>query len=365
METLQSYLVDLGLQDISWVRYVAAFLIIFFTLFLRKIFDIYIARRLHKWAQKTAFKYDDAVITALRPPSSAVFLVLGVFFAIKVMDLPNEPIDVAKFASETFRISWAIIAVWAVFRLTDVFAEFLGDRIGTQDESLKVQFFPLLKKALRIFVLILGILMIIQNLGYSVSSLIAGLGIGGLAVALAAQETLANFFGSLVMLTDRPFKLGDWVQIGDIDGEVEELGFRSTRVRTWSKSVVTIPNKVLVDSHIENWSLMTKRRVKQTLGLTYDTSTEKMEAYLEGVREILKNDPEIDQELHFAYFNEFNASSLDIFIQYFTISTNRLEYLRVMEKNNLQWMKLADKVGVSFAFPSQTLYWGPGEKPQG
>src|SRR5690606_42111412 len=133
-----------------------------------------------------------------------------------------------------------------------------------------VPIIPLLRKSLKIFIGVVGGLLLVQHVGYPITSLLGGLGIGGLAVALAAQDTLANVFGSVIIFTDKPFKVGDWVKIGDVIGDVESIGFRSTRIRTWPKTLVTIPNKIIANTQVENWSAMPKRRIRFTLPVTYE-----------------------------------------------------------------------------------------------
>jgi len=361
------FLPDILRQNFSlqatWVRYVVAFFIILACLVLKKIFDIYLSQALLRLTQKTKFRYDEQIIKAMNAPVSAAFLVIGFFLAINSLDLPTEPLEFRRLTLEAFRISTAVIIVWAAFRLTDIFSLFLGDYFSDKDEVIRLQFIPLINKALRLFVVVVGGLLIVQNLGYSVGSLLAGLGIGGLAVALAAQESLSNFFGSIVLLTDRPFKIGDWITIDGADGTVEELGFRSTRVRTFSKSLVTIPNKTLANSIVENWSAMPVRRVSQVIGLTYDTPVDKMEEYLAGLRKALEEHPGVDQTFKMVQFTDFGASSLDIMLYYFTKSKVWGEHLAVKQDINLACMRLAESLGLSFAFPSRSLYWGPGEKP--
>jgi len=221
-----------------------------------------------------------------------------------------------------------------------------------------MQLDPILKKTFRTMVVIIGGIAVIQNLGYSVGSLLAGLGIGGLAIALAAQETLANLFGSIVMLTDKPFTVGDWIQFRDVDGNVEAIGMRSTRIRTWSKSLVVVPNKLLTSEIIENWSAMPKRRVKMTIGVTYDSPREKVEELVKRVRRLLADDPDINQEFNLVNFTGFGPSSLDIFIYYFTKTTKWAEYLAIRQRINLEIMGLVEALGLSFAFPSRTVYFG-------
>jgi MscS family membrane protein len=248
--------------------------------------------------------------------------------------------------------------VWLAYRLCDPLTAALQGMMAKNDESVAQQFAPMIRQTLRFVIIMLAAVLIIQNLGYKVTSLITGLGIGGLAVALAAQDTLANVFGTLVMLTDRPFRVGDWVFVDGVEGTVESLGFRSTRVRTWSKSLIVVPNKLLTEKHIENWSAMPKRRVKMTLGLTYNTPPSKVEAFVSQVKEMLNTDSSVDQDFHMVNFTTFGASSLEIMLYYFTRTTIWAEYLAERQRLNLKIMCIAEDLGVSFAFPSQTQYFG-------
>jgi MscS family membrane protein len=353
----------LSIADQSWTRYAAAFGVLLLGLLIRKLFDLYVYRSVLRFTSKSNNPYDDALMRALMPPVSAFLFVLSLFIALNVLDLPQEPIAVRHYLLEAFRIAVAIIIIWLAFRLTDFLALFLSNYFSHSDQVIQKQFIPLVKKALRITVLVMGALLIIQNLGYSVGSLLAGLGIGGLAVALAAQDSLANFFGSIVLLTDRPFKVAEWVEVEGVSGHVEEIGFRSTRIRTFDKSLVTIPNKLLANSIVTNWTAMPKRRVKMTLGITYDTPADQVKAFVDGLREIIGKHPAVHKEVYLVHFESFNDFSLDIFVHYFTTSTQWTEYLAVREEINLEFMRLAEKMGVSFAFPSTSLYWGPKQKP--
>jgi MscS family membrane protein len=199
--------------------------------------------------------------------------------------------------------------------------------------------------------------LIVQNLGYSVGSLLAGLGIGGLAVALAAQDSIANFFGSVVVAMDRPMRVGDFVKISGFTGTIEEVGLRSTRMRTREKTLVTIPNKMMANEIIENFSAISRRRIDQTLGVTYETEPGQMEGILEDLRKLLKEDDGIDQaEQQIVRFNAFGSSSLDILVVYFATTNEFAAALEVRERLNLKMMRAVLARGLSFAFPTQTLY---------
>jgi MscS family membrane protein len=198
---------------------------------------------------------------------------------------------------------------------------------------------------------------VVQLLGYNISSILAGLGVGGLAVALALQDTLANFFGSVFIFMDRPFMVGDMVEIEGTQGTVEQIGFRSTRIRTWPATLVSIPNKTVASTKIDNWSKMPKRRVFQTVGVTYETSADQMEEAVAAVRGILENDDGVDQDYIVVRFTDFGASSLDILVYYFTRSVAYDEHLATKERVNLAIMRALRGMGLSIAFPTTTVYF--------
>jgi len=207
------------------------------------------------------------------------------------------------------------------------------------------------------------VVMILQNLGYSVTSLIAGVGLGGAALALASKDTVANLFGSLVIFIDRPFQIGDWVEIGPVEGTVEEVGLRVTLIRTFANSLITVPNAQLTTTAINNWSRMRKRRIKLTLGLTYDTTPDKMEAAVEAVREVLRQEERIDQSFFLVNFTDLGAHSVDIFVYCFTITTRWDEHLQIRQDVLLKFMRAIKDLGLQFAFPTQTIHLAGMEKP--
>jgi MscS family membrane protein len=203
---------------------------------------------------------------------------------------------------------------------------------------------------------VLAIVFILQNSGVAVSSVLAGLGLGGLAFALAAKDTVENFFGSLVLLTDRPFALGDWVVIDEVEGIVEEVGFRSTRVRTFYNSVVSVPNGKLAVSKIDNYGRRTRRRVKTTLGLTYGTPRVRMEEFVQRIRALLEADPQVWKGTIEVVLAGFGPSSLDVLVYFFLAVPDWHAELEHRGRLYLEFMRIAEEVGVSFAFPSTSVY---------
>ena len=177
-------------------------------------------------------------------------------------------------------------------------------------------------------------------------------------MALAAQETLGNFFGSVSLVADRPFKVGDWIQVGDkVDGDVEAIGMRSTKVRTWSKSLMSIPNKVLANEMIENWSRMPKRRVKQYIGVTYSTPADTMHDLVEDIKQLLRDDEGVQQDFILVNFTDFGDSSLQILVYYFTTTTAWLKHMDIRQRINIKIMKAVEVRGASMAFPTRSLHF--------
>ena len=339
-------------------RYIISFGIILATLVIRKIFDGVIAKQLGKWTKKTRFKYDDILIDSLMPPISAFILCSGVFLAILSFKLPIEPYNIPQFLTRAFHAATGLIAVWAAYRLCDLISAISRMFFLKQDSQLAEQFTPLVRQASRATVLIFGGILIIQNLGYSVSSLLAGLGIGGLAVALAAQDTVSNIFGTFVMFTDKPFSVGDWIQFGEVDGIVETIGFRSFRVRSWEQTELIIPNKMITSEVVENLTRRDRRRIKMTIGVEYSTPADKVKELCERIEQALKNDDDVNQEFMQVKFTGFGDSALEILVYYFTKSTDLAGNLETRERLNFEMMNIAAELGLSFAFPSRTIYFG-------
>jgi len=198
-------------------------------------------------------------------------------------------------------------------------------------------------------------LFILQNFGYNVTSLIAGLGLGGLAFALAAQNTVSNLFGSITIFSDKPFQLGDWIQVGEIEGTVEDVGFRITRVRRFDQALVTVPNSQFINTGVINYSAMKKRRISFNLALSYGTSTSKIKEVVAGIKKIIEENEKFDHSYYIVRFTEFGVYSLNIFIYCFASTTDWADSLSIKEEFNLRIMQLLENLSVEIAFQSQTI----------
>ena len=342
--------IDIG--ENSGARLLWSLGIILLTFIARKAVGYLFENWLRRIAAKTSWEIDDRMIPAMRGPMSWFVFVLGMFVALTVLSFSPEW---DKAIVLGFKAATMTVVFWGLLRVVDVLAETMT-RLAKDRNSNVHGFIPLIQKAVRTFLFVIAVILVVQNLGYSVSSLLAGLGIGGLAVALAAQETLGNFFGSISLVADRPFKVGDWIQVGNkVDGNVEEIGMRSTKVRTWSKSLMSIPNKVLASEIIENWSKMPKRRVKQYIAVTYSTPADTMHDLVEDIRQLLREDEGVQQDFILVNFTDFAESSLQILVYYFTSTTAWLKYMDIRQRINIKIMKAIEARGASMAFPTRSL----------
>lgn len=218
------------------------------------------------------------------------------------------------------------------------------------------QLVPYAAKALKVLVFVLGVLIALQNFGLNVMSLLAGLGLGGLALALAAQDTAANVFGSVAIMLDNPFKVGDWIKTKDAEGTVEEIGFRSTRIRTFYNSVVTLPNAMIAKEVVDNMGIRPARRIRQILGITYETPIPTISKFCDSVREMIKSHSQVNPDTVVVNFNNFNSSSLDILVNFHIHVYNNNDELDLQQKIFLDIIKIASDLKVDFAYPTQMTY---------
>jgi MscS family membrane protein len=354
-ESIKETLDQTFLNNSLW-QYIGCFLALAATFIARLLVRHFLDGWVKKMSERTATELDDKLLAAFRRPVLFAVLISGFYLALGILTLPTDPMDLPRFIHALFTSLLIVAAAWVLFSAVDVLNLYFQRFTAKTESKLDDQLAPIIRRILRIIVILMAMVMIVQNLGYSVSSLLAGLGLGGLAFALAARDSLANMFGSVTIFTDRPFQVGDWVKAGGAEGTVEEVGFRSTRIRTFEKTLITIPNSKIANSLIENMDARNIRRVKINLGLTYDTTADQMEKALEAVREILRSHPGVDQGYWLVYFTDFGASSLDIFVYYFSKSIVWAEYLETRQDVNLKIMRKLAEMGLEFAFPSQTVY---------
>lgn len=358
MENIAQYLevLDQSVIGISLGRLIGAFALLFLALLLKKALAYLFTSSLFKAAQKTSSSMDDALLKSLTKPAEFLVLVAGCYLAVEVLQLPSKPSDLDGLARNLVKVLFTFNLAWFCYNLVALIETWLGHWAGQTESTLDDQLIPFIRKSLRIFIVFLAVLMLVQNLGYSISGLLASLGLGGLAVALAAKDSLSNIFGSIMILLDRPFMIGDWIKADDMEGTVEEIGFRSTRIRTFAKTLITVPNSALMNMSIDNFSRMPKRRIKMTVGVSYAATPTQMQQAVRDIRQMLKEHPAIHQGFYLVNFTDFGTSSLDIMVYCFTSSTVWDEYLDARQDVCLKIMKILEKMGLEIAFPSRSIY---------
>lgn len=289
---------------------------------------------------------------AVRPTS--VMLMLGGWgLGLQLLDLGSV---IMSWTLWGLKIVAAIAGVFAIFRLTDVIMGYFAARAGRTTSRLDDVLIPLAQKTLKVVVVALGTIVIISAFGYEVDKWLAALGVGGLAISFAAKDTIANFFGSVNVVLDRPFQVGDWVKIGSSEGTVESVGLRSSRLRTFYNSQMTIPNAEIMTAIVDNMGRRRYRRTNTVISVTYDSSPEKLEAFCEGIRELIRQHPMTRKDYFHVYVKEFAASSIDIMLYCFHECPDWGIELRERHRLFLDIIRLAKRVGIEFAFPTQTLH---------
>ncbi len=350
------------MQFSTWVngdtstRWMLAFGLLFITVVLHRYVIQWLHRLTQGLAKRTETELDDAFFDAAEKPLAWLILLLGSWGALVLIAPITETLPLIDIAERIGKMISIVLVGWFLWRLIDGISAYAASRALKTDSSLDDQLVPFISKSIKLLLIVTGVLVIAQNMGYSISGLIASLGIGGIAVAMAAKDTIANVFGSVMLLTDRPFMVGDWIKTSTFEGVVEEIGFRSTKIRTFERTLVNVPNSMLANMVIDNIDARSQRQIKMRIGITYATPTSKMKLAIEGIEKILRNHPGVDQEFSLVKFDNFDESALSIFLYYFSKSKEWTVYLQVRQEVNLQIMQLLESLDLEFAFPSRTLY---------
>ncbi|HVU18099.1 MAG TPA: mechanosensitive ion channel family protein [Candidatus Didemnitutus sp.] len=338
--------------DSHYVHWMTCGLIVVITMLVRRGLVHGIFLWLKKLAERTTTTLDDKLLPALEGPVASLVMVLGLFAAVSVFRFSPE---VDRIVGSGFNIAFIGVAFWAVLCAGGAILDHAQDLAHGRQLSIAT-FMPLIKKTLAALIIAIGLLTLAQSFGADVKAFLAGLGIGGLAVAFAAQDTIANLFGSFVVVLDQPFKVGETVKIGASTGTVEDIGLRSTKIRLVDRSLAILPNKMVAAEPITNLSRFTERRVEHTIGLTYDTTPAQMRTMVAGIRALLQSEAEIDRNSINVFFRDYSESSLDIWIAYVVSKADFANHMELRQRVNLAIMDLAAAQKVSFAFPTQTMH---------
>jgi len=331
-------------------KYILSLIYIFLAFLLAKGADLLFRRVLKHLAEKTTTELDDLIIETLRNPIKIVFFVIFLRIGLDVFEWPEI---IQTILSKAFTIIVAATITYAIIKVLDLFFGYWRSR-NKEDKNINEQLIPLIRKSLQVFIIIVASLVTLTNLGIDVTAAIASLSIGGLAIGLAAQDTLANIFGAAAIFIDKPFKIGDRIKINDIDGFVESISLRSTRIRNLDGHLITVPNKMMGNSIITNITRRPNIRTVMTIGITYNTPAEKIKRATQILEEIYRSHPKTHDVI--IGFNQFADFSLNITVIHWWNSTDYKDYLQGMQELNLKIKERFDQEGIEFAFPTRTVY---------
>lgn len=353
------HLVDAGLArfevesvENTLAHYAVAALFLVGALLLRRVVTGLIFKKLKKLAGRTQTTLDDKLLPVLESPLATFIMLAGLFSALNVLKLSAANDRLIGYGST---VAFSLALFWALLCALGALLDH-AQEMAREKQMGVAAFMPWIKKTLLTLFVVFGVLMVVQSLGFDVKALLAGLGIGGLAFALAAQDTLANLFGSIVVAIDQPFKLGETVKIGGNTGTVEDIGLRSTKIRLVDRSLLIIPNRTVANEAITNLSRFTGRRVEHVIGLTYDTTPQQMEAVVADLRQLINAEPEVTPAETQVWFRDYSASSLDLWIVYLAKDPDFARHMALRQRINLGIMRAVAARGLVFAFPTSVMH---------
>ena len=327
-----------------------AMLILVLFIVLERVITGIVVRRLLTFMEKEGLDSGYRFLQAFIRPLRYLILLAGAYAIIRYLPLAVGP---EQALVKICRLLLVLIFIWWLYNISG------SDSLisGELQEKLHVDsmLIPFFSKVVRFIIVALALVLVLKELGYDVNGFVAGLGIGGLAFALAAQDTIANIFGGIVILVEKPFTIGDWILSKDVEGMVEDITFRSTKVRTFAQALVTVPNSALAKQAITNWTRMGRRRISFTLGVAKNTSRQEMKQILDKIRDMLSTHPEVHPATIFANFDKFGEYSLDILIYCFTKTTAWGQWLQVKEDILFKIMAILEEEGVKLALPVRSI----------
>jgi len=333
------------------VSIITSVLILFGAIILGKLLYWTIGKFVKTLAARTKSGLDDILVDKLEEPVVYGIVILGFYWGFNRLHF-TERVD--AFFANIFMIIFILNVTWLIVRVIDsLVEEYIVPIVDKSDSDLDDQLLPILRKMIKAVLWTFGIVIALSNSGFDVAALIAGLGIGGLALALAAQDTVKNVFGGIMVFIDKPFKIKERIKVNGMDGFVEEIGVRSTRMRTLEGRIITIPNGQFADHAVENVSLEPTRKVNISLGLTYDTTPDQMEEAMNILKDIIVGNPLVEDDVLIS-FNSWGDFSMGIQVIYFITEGDNI--FSAQSEINLEILKRFNAAGLEFAYPTQTVY---------
>ncbi|HHE36474.1 MAG TPA: mechanosensitive ion channel family protein [Candidatus Woesearchaeota archaeon] len=310
------------------------------------------------FTSKTKTKLDDIIIENLEKPVIFLIILGGIYYGVNQLAFSEKA---HAFLNNVFLVLITLSITWVIINLIDSFIEFYLKPMAARTKSdLDDHLIPIIRRLIKIILWVFVLIMLIKKFGIDISALLTGVGLGGLAFALAAKDMLSNFFGGIAILTDKPFKIGDRIKVGGNDGWVREIGLRTTRIETLDGTQLVIPNSQIADTVVENVSRERARKVKITLGLEYSTPQKKMLEAQKILRDIIKKNKRTDDECVVS-FTEFADSSLNVLLIYWIKDLKKI--LETKNEINLAIKERFEKAGINMAFPTRTIHLFGENKP--
>ena len=354
--------------DNTYETWLWSIIILVLTLLIRKFLARWVIRFLFKLITKEN-KLELQFNNQLTQPIKRLILLFGILFAFEDTIFPNllnfeiSELMFQDIIKKLFLFITIFITIQFFTRLTDYLGNVFSEKATKTASKLDDQLIPFISDSIKIIIIILGGFIIIGTVfNVNVTALAAGLGVGGIAIAMASKESLENLFGSFTIFLDQPFTVGDVVNVGSITGVVEKVGFRSTRIRTFDRSLVTVPNKKMIDVELDNLGMRPVRRSKFSLGLTYSTSAEQIKNIVKDIQMMIDNHTMTNDDGR-VRFMEFGASSLDIMIIFYVKSSDWDDFINTKEDINYKIMNIVKKHNSDFAFPSRSVYIEKSDEP--
>ncbi|MFZ5953360.1 MAG: mechanosensitive ion channel family protein [Candidatus Rifleibacteriota bacterium] len=336
----------------NW-QWLGMFCVVFLGLGISRVLTLLLKRSIQIVFNRESLQVDQSAEERFIKPISITLTSWSWWLGLAILSLPAGARLVLLV---TVKLITAASGIWACYRLMDVVGSYLQAKAERTENKFDDLLVPLVTRTLKTLSIAVGLVFIADIFAFDIDKILAGLGLGGLAFALAAKDTISNVFGSLTILIDRPFQIGDWVTIGSADGTVEAVGVRSTRIRTFYNSLITIPNSQLINATIDNWGARQYRRITCTIGIAYDTPPEKIDAFCEAIREVIRNHPYTRKDYFHVYLNEFSSSSLGVLLYAFVQTPDWSTELREKHRLFSDIIRVARQLKVEFAFPTQTVY---------
>ncbi len=310
-----------------------------------------------KLTKKSKTKLDDIMVDMLEEPIVLIFTIIGVWFAVGRLSFPE---GIMSWIDKVYWVMIALTITWLLARLIDaIIKEYIIPLTEKTEGDLDDQIVPIIRKAIRAAIWIMGIIIALNNAGYNVGALLAGLGIGGIALAMAAKDTVANIFGGITIFTDKPFTINDRVKINGFDGTITEIGIRSTRLKTLENRIVTIPNSKFTDGMVENVTSEPSRKVVLKLGVIYETTADKIQNGMKALQAIVDENENLEENTVIS-FTEFGDFSLGILFIYYIKKES--DIMGAQTEVNMEVKKRFEELGIEMAFPTQTIYTIPEAK---